>query len=350
MSIIRAKRKKNRFVQIDVTPLHDNRLSWKARGIMAFLMTKPDDWNVNEKNLISQSDKDGRDSLRAGIDELKALGYAVKVPNRDSRGRIQSWETLVFETPEDREEWEQSLPVHIPGNPHSGKPTIRENHIPGNPHSGKPNDLLIKELNHYGSELINDSHSLEQPCERESIASLPSEPVAPHPPASLSKNAEASDSDQHPVEDGYSANNSLAKLKPRPDRFTHPTEVEDRRLKDELYPWETSYNTSDRVFVEYVSKQMSSDGTQNPIGKARSYILNQQKTDAGLAKVLGHWEDYQERKRASIANQQLTHPTPLRTSPYIAEASLTPQEIERRKQVLATAKEQFEASRRTHVS
>lgn len=178
----------------------------------------------------------------------------------------------------------------------------------------------------------------EQPSEREPIASLPSEPVTPHQPASLSKNAEAPDSDRHPIEDGYSADNSPAELKPRSDRFIHPTEASDRRLKGTLYPWEISFNQPDRAFVEYVSKQMSTDGSQNPIGKARNCILNQQGTDVGIAKLSGHWEDYQELKRAAIANQQLTQPAPLQPAPYVAETPLTQEEIDRRKEIVAAAK------------
>jgi hypothetical protein len=42
MSIIRCQKKRHPYAQIDKTPLLDTRLSWKARGILAYLLTKPD--------------------------------------------------------------------------------------------------------------------------------------------------------------------------------------------------------------------------------------------------------------------------------------------------------------------
>lgn len=106
--IIRVKKKRNPFVTIDKTPLLDERLSWKARGIMAYLLTKPDDWEVSICNLVNVSKHDGKKAAQSGIKELEEAGYVARFRLQDHQGRFCGWETLVFETPEDHAEWEQN--------------------------------------------------------------------------------------------------------------------------------------------------------------------------------------------------------------------------------------------------
>lgn len=111
MSIIRCQKKRHPYVQIDKTPLLDSRLSWKAKGILAYLLTKPDDWEIIVANLINASEPDGRESLRSGLKELEALGYIVRERRQDERGRFVGWEILVFETLEDAADYNSRQPI-----------------------------------------------------------------------------------------------------------------------------------------------------------------------------------------------------------------------------------------------
>jgi hypothetical protein len=111
MSIIRCQKKRHPYVQIDKTPLLDTRLSWKARGILAYLLTKSDDWEIIITNLINASEPDGRESLRSGLKELENLGYVVCARQQDERGRFAGWEILVFETLEDAADYTSCQPV-----------------------------------------------------------------------------------------------------------------------------------------------------------------------------------------------------------------------------------------------
>lgn len=52
----------------------DTRLSWKAKGLLGYLLTKPDSW-VTSVSHLSAASEDGRDSTAAGIKELLSLGY-----------------------------------------------------------------------------------------------------------------------------------------------------------------------------------------------------------------------------------------------------------------------------------
>lgn len=98
--IIRIRRCPNNFVTMDKTFLEDTRLSFKATGILAYLLSKPDNWKVIVKNLVNYS-ADGKASVYAGLKELKECGYYQKVPVRDEKGRkILRWESTIYEVPE----------------------------------------------------------------------------------------------------------------------------------------------------------------------------------------------------------------------------------------------------------
>ena len=95
-NIIRISKKDN-YVVLDKTFLNDKTLSWKAKGIMAYMLSKPDDWtfymNELEKHAI-----DGKSSLQSGFKELRNKGYVVKRRTQDENGQFE-WETIVHEVP-----------------------------------------------------------------------------------------------------------------------------------------------------------------------------------------------------------------------------------------------------------
>ena len=124
MSIIRTKHKKHNFSIIDNSGLRDTALSWKATGMLAFLMTKPDDWLISVENL-SRSKRDGKDSTVAALEELKAAGY-VYFRRCRIKGKFES-EYLVFETKEDLQSWLVETEKEREGKPIVAQPR-RSNH------------------------------------------------------------------------------------------------------------------------------------------------------------------------------------------------------------------------------
>ena len=68
--VIRVKKRPSNFVMMDKTFLEDDRLSYKAKGLLAYLLSKPDDWKVIIGNLVNSS-KDGKASVYAGLKEFK---------------------------------------------------------------------------------------------------------------------------------------------------------------------------------------------------------------------------------------------------------------------------------------
>jgi len=97
--IIRIKKKRNNFVMMDKGFLEDDRLSFKSKGILAYLLSKPDNWKVIVRDLVNHA-KDGKKAVYSGLQELKECGYYRKIPVRDETGqRIKYWESVVFECP-----------------------------------------------------------------------------------------------------------------------------------------------------------------------------------------------------------------------------------------------------------
>lgn len=97
-SIVRVvKNKDNPYVMLNKSLLDDDRLSWKAKGILAYLLSKPDDWTIIIEHLIKQS-TDGEKSLRAGLNELKEFNYLQRYPVYKN-GLVIRWESTVYEQP-----------------------------------------------------------------------------------------------------------------------------------------------------------------------------------------------------------------------------------------------------------
>ena len=107
--IIRAKRESKSFALVDKNFINDKRLSYKAKGILVYILSKPDDWKVVIRDLINNA-ADGKASIYAGLKELERYGYYVKEPVRDEDGRrILDWTSIVYEVPvcAEREEKEE---------------------------------------------------------------------------------------------------------------------------------------------------------------------------------------------------------------------------------------------------
>jgi hypothetical protein len=99
MGIYRVKKSTN-YVVMNRTALNDDRLSWKAKGIIAYMLSMPDDWKFYVSEITKHA-KDGEDSLRTGIKELKENGYIKRFPVKDEQTKkIIEWETHVHESPQ----------------------------------------------------------------------------------------------------------------------------------------------------------------------------------------------------------------------------------------------------------
>lgn len=94
-TIIRAPRR-HRFVIIDQHAIEDGRLSWAARGLLGYLLSRPDDWKVLVNDLRKRGDL-GRDGIYKLLRELRDAGYVRFIRSRDQKGRIRGGTYLVQE-------------------------------------------------------------------------------------------------------------------------------------------------------------------------------------------------------------------------------------------------------------
>jgi hypothetical protein len=102
MAIIRGSRPDKNFYILDKTISEDKRLSWGARGLLVYLLGKPDHWRVSTAALINETAgtriHSGRDAVRAFLSELLSVGYLTRTPARDESGKIAGYDYFVSET------------------------------------------------------------------------------------------------------------------------------------------------------------------------------------------------------------------------------------------------------------
>jgi hypothetical protein len=95
--IVKAKHKKANFFQMNNEPIQDASLSWAARGLLAYLISMPENWEVHLRDLFTRS-ANGRRPTQAAMNELIAAGYVKK-----KQGKRKPWDTVytVYEIPQE---------------------------------------------------------------------------------------------------------------------------------------------------------------------------------------------------------------------------------------------------------
>ncbi|RUT48611.1 hypothetical protein EJP82_01330 [Paenibacillus anaericanus] len=86
------------FTRILNDSLHDKRLSFKARGLLSYMLSKPDSFHFYLDELVKHT-TEKKDSIRTGMKELEQLGYVHRYPVKNDRGKIMSWELDIYESP-----------------------------------------------------------------------------------------------------------------------------------------------------------------------------------------------------------------------------------------------------------
>lgn len=96
--IRKAKNKDNPYVMIAKTAVQDDGLSWKATGLLSYILSLPDDWQIYLTELTKHK-RDGKQSTRSALKELIDRGYIAKCVKRDSKGKFLRFEYTVHEVP-----------------------------------------------------------------------------------------------------------------------------------------------------------------------------------------------------------------------------------------------------------
>ena len=85
-----VSRREDPFARITKSMLNDSRLSWRAKGILSYLLGKPEGWKMRVDDLANHS-TDGKTAIRSALNELRAFGYAHLSQGRLTSGRMGEW-------------------------------------------------------------------------------------------------------------------------------------------------------------------------------------------------------------------------------------------------------------------
>lgn len=142
MAVFRVEKSKN-YTTISNCCLRDINLSLKAKGLLAQMLSLPDDWDYTLLGL-AKLNKEGKDAIRAALSELEKAGYVIRSRSRDEHGCLRGADYVVFETPQSEESPEEN-PEEIIDVPMAENPTLdapmSENPTLDNPTLENPTQL-----------------------------------------------------------------------------------------------------------------------------------------------------------------------------------------------------------------
>ena len=135
------KGNKKNFTVIDNTIFKDTRLSLKDKGLFCQMISLPDNWNFSIKGITALCD-DGKDSIRAGMENLEKYGYLTRKQARDEGGSFSGYDYYIYQNPEENPDFNPSEEDPLMENPltdESGsKSPLSENPTTVNPTTGNP--------------------------------------------------------------------------------------------------------------------------------------------------------------------------------------------------------------------
>lgn len=151
MATFRAIKESGNFVTVHKNFIHDNNLTFKAKGILLYLLSRPDNWQIYESEMLKHT-KEGKDSLKSGIKELEDVGYIKRTRKRNDKGHLNGYEYLVYEHP-----------IHN-GNSYLGKSDDGKSNV-GKSNNGKTDDGKSAPTNNNSTNnnsTNNNSSSMQQ--------------------------------------------------------------------------------------------------------------------------------------------------------------------------------------------
>ena len=98
MATYRVKKESGNFVTIHKGFITDDRLSAKAKGILLYLLSRPDDWQIYTLEVVKHMN-DGQKSINSGINELIKVGYVERSRKRKDNGDFNGYDYVVYEKP-----------------------------------------------------------------------------------------------------------------------------------------------------------------------------------------------------------------------------------------------------------
>jgi len=97
--LIRLEQKHNKkYKTIYLETVENTELSWKAKGLHLYLMSRPPGWELRYNDLLNRA-KDSKSSLSTAIKELKTAGYLdIERLDNGDKGLCAGYKWIVSET------------------------------------------------------------------------------------------------------------------------------------------------------------------------------------------------------------------------------------------------------------
>ena len=86
------------FTTISNHLIYNTDLSFKAKGLLIYMISRPENWIFYETE-IAKNSRDGLSSIRSGIQELITQGYIVRHRIRLQDGTFKGSEYWIYDTP-----------------------------------------------------------------------------------------------------------------------------------------------------------------------------------------------------------------------------------------------------------
>lgn len=121
-----------RFTQFPNQWARDNRIGYRAKGVLSLLMSHTDGWRISLQTLATNS-PDGITAIRTAVLELENAGYLTRRLLRNGKSQVEASEWILtdpFETPENNLPLENLTSENLTsGNLTSGNLTLKNNNI-----------------------------------------------------------------------------------------------------------------------------------------------------------------------------------------------------------------------------
>jgi hypothetical protein len=117
------------FTVLPNAMLRDKTLSFKARGLLAMVLSNTGSWEVT-KTWLEEQGTEGRDAMNSALKELMAKRYVTLHKERDAENRFARCVWEFYDTPQEPESHNTgSRAVGNPsvGNPDDGEPATKKN-------------------------------------------------------------------------------------------------------------------------------------------------------------------------------------------------------------------------------
>lgn len=98
MATFRTIKQDGDFVLVHKKFIYDSKLSARAKGVLLYLLSRPNDWQIYTSE-IQKHMTDGIKSVNSAVKELMDAGYIKRTLKRSEKGTFKGYEYLVYEIP-----------------------------------------------------------------------------------------------------------------------------------------------------------------------------------------------------------------------------------------------------------